>query len=60
MSSRTSERQRAPIRDPYAAAVVAGNMVDGFFQQQTTGIMGPGVRRDDDDLKTSRIKSEQP
>jgi hypothetical protein len=22
-------------------------MVDDFFQQQTTGIMGPGVRRDD-------------
>jgi hypothetical protein len=25
-------------------------MVDGFFQQQMTGVMGPGVRQDDKHL----------
>jgi len=30
--------------------LLLSTMVDGFLQQQMTGIMGPGVRRDDDAL----------
>jgi hypothetical protein len=35
------------IRDHTPQPLLLSMMVDGFFQQQMAGIMGPGVRRDD-------------